>query len=73
MNRPSAAAHRLGIGLLLAVLSLLGCASGKGDPKDGDKAQPGENTNEGFSSGGSQKGLEDVEPADHDIEVPPAP
>lgn len=55
------------------VLSLLGCGGGVSEAKAPEDEQGTEMTREsGF--GGERTGAEeDIEPADHDIEVPPAP
>jgi hypothetical protein len=59
--------------LLVLCALAAACGSQKGDAQSGDDGQDSE-MNEYSSGSGSREGRDDdVEPADHDVEVPPAP
>lgn len=59
--------------VLVTLWGNVGCSSSQGDAKDAGDRHDAETTEEGFGSGDGSAGDEDIEPADHDIEVPPAP
>lgn len=59
---------------LALVLGLAACGDGKPDPKTPKNGQSAEMNGTGGEGGGAGlPPLEEVEPADEDVEVPPAP
>lgn len=60
--------------IAVALASVGGCGGAERRGDAGGKAQDSENTEEGLGHAGGGDGPSGpVEPADHDIEVPPAP
>lgn len=74
MARFGSASTRPRVAFVLGAVSLLvGCGGGTAAARDADSKQDAEMTRESGFGGEESEGAEDVEPADHDIEVPPAP
>jgi len=59
--------------IVVFLLPLAGCGGSTARAADPDGEQGSEMTKESGFGGDEAEGDEDVEPADHDIEVPPAP
>lgn len=69
----SASTHRPVAFVLGAVFLAAGCGGSKPSARDPDGKQGSEMMKESGFGGEESEASEDVEPAEHDIEVPPAP
>ena len=69
----SASTHPPVAFVLGLALTVVGCGAGTSEADDPGDRQGSEMTKESGFGGEESEGAEDVEPADHDIEVPPAP
>ncbi len=74
MARFGSASTCLGAGFVLgAIFVFVGCGGGQPAAEGPDGEQRTEMTKESGFGGEESDSADDVEPADHDVEVPPAP